>query len=257
MTLCEVAITAPDTRNDSRQQKIVSGLTTLMFYSVFSYFLSRLKSIWTGNWCVRNQNSGGRNYRHYFKCLLKFILEWVKAVVLVIVLREQGMTYRPDLTFNFVTFSYYLCTEKTFTSTIESVVTGLNLEMFEARENLYVAIILKSYTLLCGVVVVGLLGHTKYAVYALISSYFMIYLNVRDLVWNYVKPLQFEKETFASFKTASARELEDWNDICAVCLDRMNKAKVTPCNHLFHPQCLRRCLKTSFQCPLCKRYFPN
>lgn len=41
---------------------------------------------------------------------------------------------------------------------------------------------------------------------------------------------------------------------CAICLDKMRllSARCTPCGHVFHGSCLRKCLLYSNQCPLCK-----
>ncbi|ODN05482.1 Protein TRC8 [Orchesella cincta] len=41
------------------------------------------------------------------------------------------------------------------------------------------------------------------------------------------------------------------DDVCAVCYEEMESAKVTNCNHLFHAVCLRKWLYVQNTCPLC------
>ncbi|GJQ66469.1 hypothetical protein Trydic_g4466 [Trypoxylus dichotomus] len=255
MTLCEVAIIRsklPQTYN-KKDEKLITGLTTLLFYSVFGYFVNRLKEIYLNDWSrPRRTNNVYRDYSHW---LFKVAIEWAKAIIVVICLKEQGMNYHPNAFYNIVTFAYYLCTEKIFCEIIEAATTSLNLDTLDALEYLYVPLILRTYTALSSTILILSLLRTQYARYALVSSYFLLYLNMKDLCSNYVYPLVLEKQTFASFRVASVKDIEDWDDICAVCLTTMSKARITPCNHLFHPYCLKRCLKNSFQCPLCKQTF--
>lgn len=48
---------------------------------------------------------------------------------------------------------------------------------------------------------------------------------------------------------ATCKQLAKYNDICAICYDDLNSAKITNCNHYFHSKCLRRCVyeSTNFQ----------
>lgn len=168
-------------------------------------------------------------------------------------LREQGLRYQQGALYATLTFSYYFCTEKLFLETVPCVMAKLNLEILDDLEHLYVPTFMNCYALLVGVLVTAHLSNSVYASFALSSAYFLVYLRLKDLYCNYVKTLNVERRTFASFRHATEKELEEWNDICAVCLSSMSRAKITPCNHLFHPRCLKQCLKMSFKCPLCKR----
>lgn len=224
-----------------------------MFYSVFGYFVNRLREIYLNDWTRPRRTNN--LYRDYSQWLFKIAIEWAKAIIVVVCLREQGMNYHPNVFYNVVTFLYYICTEKIFGELIEAFITYLRLDLLDALEHLYVPIILRLYTALASVGLIIYLLCTQYAKYALLSSYFLLYLNLKDLISNYIYPLMLEKQTFASFRMASMEDIEEWDDICAVCLTTMSKARITPCNHLFHPHCLKRCLKSSFQCPLCKQTF--
>ena len=70
-------------------------------------------------------------------------------------------------------------------------------------------------------------------------------------------PLRNELQRIMAYRSAEKCELREHNDVCAVCLAPMHSARVTPCNHFFHAECLRRSLAESAQrCPICKQDFP-
>lgn len=55
-----------------------------------------------------------------------------------------------------------------------------------------------------------------------------------------------------SLPCASADELKSHShDVCAICYFEMKTACVTPCQHLFHAQCLKKWLYIQDRCPLC------
>lgn len=39
---------------------------------------------------------------------------------------------------------------------------------------------------------------------------------------------------------------------CPVCLESMWVSRITPCGHIFHSHCLRKCLKVNQSCPCCR-----
>ncbi|XP_051504749.1 RING finger protein 145 isoform X1 [Myxocyprinus asiaticus] len=50
---------------------------------------------------------------------------------------------------------------------------------------------------------------------------------------------------------ASAEQLEDHNDVCAICFQDMTSAVITYCGHFFHGTCLRKWLYVQETCPMC------
>src|SRR5688572_22501231 len=44
---------------------------------------------------------------------------------------------------------------------------------------------------------------------------------------------------------------EKMDDVCAICYEEMENAKVTFCGHMFHSVCLRKWLYLQNTCPLC------
>jgi len=52
-------------------------------------------------------------------------------------------------------------------------------------------------------------------------------------------------------REATAAELENLNDVCAICYQELRSARVTSCNHYYHSVCLRKWLYVQDNCPLC------
>ncbi|XP_044284192.1 RING finger protein 145-like isoform X2 [Varanus komodoensis] len=51
--------------------------------------------------------------------------------------------------------------------------------------------------------------------------------------------------------SATAEQLEDRDDVCAICFQEMTVAVVTRCGHFFHGDCLRKWFYVRGTCPLC------
>lgn len=234
-------------------KSIIIGLTTILFYNVFGYFISRLRDIW-----IRNRISffhAVPSVGSYIKWMCKIFLEWIKAVVVILCLREQGITYHPKLSYSLLTFSYYLFTEKIFLEVIPTSVEAMNLDCLENLEHLYIPMMLNIYAILAAVTVGSYNLIENFTMFTAFSLYFIIYLRIKDLYFNQWQPLVAERKAYKSFKVATRQDIQNWADICAVCLSSMSRARITPCNHLFHPRCLKQCLRASFYCPLCKQHF--
>lgn len=52
---------------------------------------------------------------------------------------------------------------------------------------------------------------------------------------------------------ATKDELENLQDLCAICFESMSSAKVTQCGHYFHASCLQKWLYRQSTCPLCHK----
>lgn len=50
---------------------------------------------------------------------------------------------------------------------------------------------------------------------------------------------------------ATVEQLRERNDVCAICFQDLNSARITRCNHYFHGVCLRKWLNVQDKCPLC------
>lgn len=54
-----------------------------------------------------------------------------------------------------------------------------------------------------------------------------------------------------SLKEATPQQLEEFDDVCAICYQELTTARITRCNHYFHGVCLRKWLYVQDICPLC------
>ncbi|XP_060517096.1 protein TRC8 homolog [Cylas formicarius] len=83
-----------------------------------------------------------------------------------------------------------------------------------------------------------------------IQAYFNIW-NYARIDWrNYLKRRAAMRK-IERLQDATWLQLYDYDDVCAICYQPMENAKVTECNHLFHGICLRKWLNVKDRCPLC------
>ena len=54
-----------------------------------------------------------------------------------------------------------------------------------------------------------------------------------------------------SLTWASNEELCKYGDVCSICYQGMSSAKITPCGHLYHKNCLQKWINDNNTCPLC------
>lgn len=59
----------------------------------------------------------------------------------------------------------------------------------------------------------------------------------------------------SNFVCATKKDIEKFNDECAICWDSMDSARILPCGHLFHNSCLRSWLEQDTSCPTCRTSF--
>ena len=54
-----------------------------------------------------------------------------------------------------------------------------------------------------------------------------------------------------TFPVATTEQLQELNDVCAICLDIINEGRVIKCSHIYHRACLRQLFQTKNTCPKC------
>ncbi|KAJ0003982.1 hypothetical protein NQD34_010196 [Periophthalmus magnuspinnatus] len=84
----------------------------------------------------------------------------------------------------------------------------------------------------------------------LVHSYYNVWLRAQ-LGWQSFLLRRDAVNKIKSLPTASSSQLEQYNDICAICYQEMNSAVITPCSHVFHAGCLKKWLYVQETCPLC------
>uniref|UniRef100_A0A1L8DSF2 Putative e3 ubiquitin ligase n=1 Tax=Nyssomyia neivai TaxID=330878 RepID=A0A1L8DSF2_9DIPT len=55
-----------------------------------------------------------------------------------------------------------------------------------------------------------------------------------------------------SYPLATAKDLTENSDNCAICWEKMDSARKLPCSHLFHNSCLQSWLEQDTSCPTCR-----
>ncbi|KAJ8970325.1 hypothetical protein NQ317_003336 [Molorchus minor] len=246
-------------------QRKITGLYTLMFYNVIAYCTSYIKElIEKEDWSVTVRMTQHSNLKHVAMSATKIVLEWTKAITFIITVTfmllvfglEQGLKhYQPTTFYTFITWTYYICTEKVFVDLFLPLLLCLKLKSLEALEPLYAPVFLRYYTIAIAAVLVTFLTFYGQMRFTCIAFYLTVYLRAKDMVLNCLRALRSEQAMLGQFRYATAEEIANWDDVCAVCLSTVERARVTPCQHLFHAACLRQCLKTSSNCPICKREY--
>ncbi|KYM81576.1 Protein TRC8 like protein [Atta colombica] len=88
------------------------------------------------------------------------------------------------------------------------------------------------------------------AVMMCIHAYFNIWCEAKA-GWSIFMKRRTAVNKINSLPEAKAEQLEQLDDVCAICYQEMQSAKITQCNHYFHGVCLRKWLYVQDRCPLC------
>lgn len=246
-------------------QQRVTCLYSLMFYNVIAYCVSYIKElIEKENWSPYVNMTHHSDLKHLAMTTTKIVLEWTKAVTFIITVifmllvfgLEQGLEqYQPTSLYQTVTWCYYMTTEKVFVEIFPTFLSLFHFEVFESLESLYVPVLLRAFSVTLSMIFVFPLAFYSQYKLALLVFYLNIFLRGKDAWKNSWKQLRAECAVLEQFRRACIDEINSLEDVCAVCLSVMKSARVTPCQHFFHGDCLRQCLKASNKCPICVRQF--
>ena len=147
---------------------------------------------------------------------------------------------------------YFVCTHRYFEKELTLLLEYLQLDILEGLEQYYVQGGL-------GVIEVGFavffmlwtLTVQKHFL-MLTALYTNVYTGSRDILSTIITAAFEEWSMLAQFSRATREELSKLDDVCAVCLSPMKTARKTPCHHIFHGPCLKRCILQKPACPICK-----
>ncbi|XP_052469293.1 RING finger protein 145-like [Carassius gibelio] len=84
----------------------------------------------------------------------------------------------------------------------------------------------------------------------IIHSYCNVWLRAQS-GWKSFLLRQEAAHKISVLPRASAEQLQDHNDVCAICFQDMTSAVITYCGHFFHGTCLRKWLYVQETCPMC------
>lgn len=204
------------------------------------------------------------NVRHLALSATKIVLEWTKAITFIITVvfmllvfgLEKGLkTYTPTTGYLVVTGLYFLLTEKVFMDMLALWLENRKLDYFESMESFYVPALILLLQLCSSALMTALCIFTGNLRLVFLSIFTNIRIKYRELREGYVEPLRHELEALEQYRVATPSEVRNHDDVCAICLTPMTCARITPCQHFFHADCLRRCLKGSDKCPICQYNF--
>lgn len=88
------------------------------------------------------------------------------------------------------------------------------------------------------------------AIMMCIHAYFNIWCEAKA-GWSVFMKRRTAVNKINSLPEARNEQLEQLDDVCAICYQEMQSAKITQCNHYFHGVCLRKWLYVQDRCPLC------
>lgn len=241
----------------------VTCLYSLMFYNVLAYCVSYIKElIEKEDWSPYVTMTEHSNIKHLAMSATKIVLEWTKAVTFIVTVvfmllvfgLEQGLEhYHPTSIYTVITWLYYMATEKVFVDIFPSLLLYLQFNFLESLELLWAPVILRTFTIAITLLLaIPLIVYGQYR-FVFTVLYLNAFLRSKEMVLNSLRVLNNERAVLNQYRYATSDELASFDDVCAVCLSPMRLARITPCHHIFHGDCLRQCLKASDNCPLCKR----
>lgn len=238
-------------------------LYSLMFYNVVTYSVSYIREICTKeDWSPYVNVTRHSRVKHLAMSATKIVLEWTKAVTFIVTITfvllalglEQGLEhYKPTALYTIITGTYYLLTERTFLELWPIGISALKIEMLEGMELLYFGAMARAATTMLALPLVPALVWFERWRLAALLLYVCVFVHGRHRLGEALMKLQEARGSLARFRRATPDELATLEDVCAVCLGTMKSARVTPCAHFFHADCLRKCLATSDRCPICVR----
>ncbi|KFM73798.1 E3 ubiquitin-protein ligase RNF139-like [Stegodyphus dumicola] len=242
----------------------LTGLYCLLFYNVIGYLFAYADRLL----CLHDYSpvihvSEHSNIRHLAMTATKIVLDLAKVVtfaitgvfVLLVFGLEQGLEhFSPTWGYIIITAIYYIITEPTCHKKANTLLIKLQLDCLENLELLWCPILLRIFSSLASVLMITIVWFFTDGGWLLIfsSGYINVYLCLKEMGdhWNV---LLMEKSVLDKYRYATKEEVSERDDVCAVCLQSMRRARVTPCKHMFHGECLRRCLKQQTICPMCKQ----
>ncbi|CAH0554717.1 unnamed protein product [Brassicogethes aeneus] len=93
-------------------------------------------------------------------------------------------------------------------------------------------------------------GSAIRAIMMCIHAYFNIWCDAKA-GWSVFMKRRTAVNKIESLPEADREQLRQLEDVCAICYQEMQSAKITKCKHFFHGVCLRKWLYVQDRCPLC------
>lgn len=148
----------------------------------------------------------------------------------------------------FMNLIYFLLTNITVISSVKLIVENFNVEIMEGLEQYYTQGLLQLAEIVLTLLAIAF--QPSLCLLYIPVFYYCIYLPIEEFKAT-VRTINAESMCLSTFETATAADIDHYDDVCAVCLSSMTHARITPCKHIFHGKCLKDCLQKKAQCPMC------
>lgn len=89
-----------------------------------------------------------------------------------------------------------------------------------------------------------------------VHAYFNIFVQAKE-GWEVFNKRRTAVNKINTLREASAMELKNLEDVCAICYQELRSARVTRCNHYYHSVCLLKWLYIQDNCPMCSEVLHN
>nr|XP_053655332.1 uncharacterized protein LOC128704268 isoform X2 [Cherax quadricarinatus] len=159
----------------------------------------------------------------------------------------------PDLVYIASTFIYFVITQRKWTGNerIVSWCRALQVGLLEEEEEFWVPLLLR-WLPVAASLCVGALVVPSWPLLVVVAAYTNLLVPGILLADEYLAHQARYSVLTTRCRRATPQEVAE-DSMCPVCLDQVRQGRVTPCGHLYHASCLRKCLLLSPLCPLCKQ----
>ncbi|PSN41586.1 hypothetical protein C0J52_17901 [Blattella germanica] len=234
-------------------------LYCLLFYTVLAYLK---RSLQTRHWTQLLHETSTADF---IKLTTAFIIVRLgKGMALSMVLLTFTLQFNhlePTYGYVGITFIYFLLSqykgipgEETF---IVSKIRNFEFYILEGFEEYWIPLVICGSTVAMSVgIIAAALFQFQFLILCMIVGYANVYVCGLQVIEKYWSPLAVQRAVISLFPLATLKQMKERGDsVCPICLDEMRlfSARITPCSHIFHGQCLRKCIIQFGQCPLCKQ----
>ncbi|XP_077992098.1 RING finger protein 145-like [Glandiceps talaboti] len=236
-------------------------LLSIVLFVVFASTLQSMHEI-TEPVLMALTAANNRNFLHHIKVLIMCIFLFVFPLYMTYIV---CMFFEAEFWLLVIVSSSVLTSVQMLASTLTYalfMIDNYRREPWENLDDLVYCIKALSHILeffvAISVLVYGAL-ETAYSDHSIISATIIIvhcYFNVwkrAQMGWESFLQRRDAMRKVDSLPAASQEQLDEMNDICAICYQELKNARITPCNHIFHALCLRKWLYVQDKCPLCHR----
>ncbi|XP_075231431.1 uncharacterized protein LOC142330193 isoform X2 [Lycorma delicatula] len=233
-------------------------LYVLLFYTVLAYLQQSLqKRQWSQ---VLNETSTA----DFIRLTTAFVVARMgKAVVMGLVLLTFSLQFNdlePTISYVIITAIYFMLSqypgipgEETYAV---NTVRQLDIPELEGLEEWWLPLFTRITTIIFSLIFILIAAVQRgHWFFAILISYVNVAVPFMKLVEDCWKPLKTHRLETSVYPIVTSAQLQKRGDqCCPICLDNMRplSARITPCSHIFHAHCLRKCIKQFKQCPLCK-----